>query len=283
VEEADRRWIDSMPEAYEGGLVATVFRPFAKDLAQRAARLGPQRVLELAAGTGVLTLEVLGMLPSADVVATDLNEPMVALGELHAPRALWRTADAMDLPFEDAAFDLVLCQFGVMFFPDKPAALSEVRRVLVAGGSCLLNVWGALAAHDFQAAVVAACDRLFPHSPPSFMRSVPHYYANVDTLVADIEAAGLRVVEVEQLVLESPQASAVDIAVGYCFGTPLRSEIEARGGDFDSVVGAIASEIEGHLGGGTVTGRMQAYVVRSSTRLSTDGFVSPVTVDVETD
>jgi hypothetical protein len=115
------------------------------------------------------------------------------------------------------------------------------------------------------------------------MRSVPHYYANVDTLVADMEAAGLRVVEVEQLVLESPQASAVDIAVGYCFGTPLRSEIEARGGDFDSVVGAIASEIEGHLGGGTVTGRMQAYVVRSSTRLSTDGFVSPVTVDVETD
>jgi len=261
VEEADRRWIDSMPDAYQGGLVATVFGPFAKDLARRAARLRPQRVLELAAGTGVLTLEVLAMLPSAEVVATDLNDAMVALGVLHAPRALWRTADAMDLPFEDSVFDVVVCQFGVMFFPDKPAAFSEVCRVLVDGGSCLLNVWGPLVAHDFQAAVVTACDRLFPHSPPRFMRSVPHYYANADDLVADIEAAGLRVVEVEQLVLESPPVSPVDIAVGYCFGTPLRSEIEARGGDFDSVVGAIASEIESRLGAEAVTGRMQAHVV----------------------
>jgi ubiquinone/menaquinone biosynthesis C-methylase UbiE len=261
VEEADRRWIDSMPDAYQRGLVAPVFRPFAKDLATRAANLGSKRVLELAAGTGVLTFEVLATLPSAEVAATDLNEAMVAFGERRAPGAVWRTADAMDLPFEDAAFDLVLCQFGVMFFPDKPAALSEVRRVLVEGGSCLLNVWGPLEAHDFQAAVVTACDRLFPHDPPRFIRSVPHYYANIDHLVADIEAGGLRIVEVKQLVLQSSPASATDIAAGYCYGTPLRSEIEARGGDFDAVVGAIATEIETHFGAGAVTGRMQAHVV----------------------
>lgn len=250
-----------MPDAYQGGLVATVFGPFAKDLARRTARLEPKRVLELAAGTGALTLEVLAMLPSAEVVATDLNDAMVARGKLCAPGAVWRTADAMDLPFESAAFDVVLCQFGVMFFPDRPAAISEVRRVLVDGGACLLNAWGPLEAHDFQAAVVTACDRLFPHDPPRFMRSVPHYYANVDDLLADIEAGGLRVVEVEQLVLESPPVSAADIAVGYCFGTPLRSEIEARGGDFEAVVGAIASEIDTRLGASVVTGRMQAHVV----------------------
>jgi len=261
VEEADRRWIDSMPDAYQGGLVASVFGPFAKDLARRAARLGPKRVLELAAGTGVVTLELVAMLPSAEVVATDLNDAMVALGELRCPGAVWQHADAMALPFEDATFDMVLCQFGVMFFPDKPAALSEVRRVLVDGGSCLLNVWGPLAAHDFQAAVVTACDRLFPHDPPRFMRSVPHYYANVDDLCADMAAGGLRVVEVEQLVLESPPVSAADIAVGYCFGTPLRSGVEARGGDFDTVVGAIAAEIESRLGAAAVTGRMEAHVV----------------------
>lgn len=264
VEEADRRWVDSMPDAYESGLVPTVFAPFAKDLATRAAQLGSQRVLELAAGTGVLTVEVLALLPSAHVVATDLNEAMVARGKRRAPGAVWRTADAMNLPFDDAAFDLVVCQFGLMFFPEKPVALAEVRRVLVDGGSCLLNVWGPLEAHDFQMAVVAACDRLFPCDPPRFMRSLPHYYSNIDNLVDDIRGGGLRVVNVEQLVLESPPAPPAEIAAGYCFGTPLRSEIDARGGDFDSAVGAIGAEIEARLGTGAVTGRMQAYVVTGS-------------------
>ena len=253
-----------MPDAYESGLVPTVFVPFAKDLATRAAQLGPERVLELAAGTAVLTVEVLAMLPSAHVVATDLNEAMVTLGERRAPGAVWGTADAMDLPFDDSAFDLVLCQFGLMFFPDKPTALSEVRRVLVDGGSCLLNVWGPLEAHDFQMAVVAACDRLFPSDPPTFMRSLPHYYINIADLIDDIEAGGLHVVDVERLVLESPPASAAEIAAGYCLGTPLRYEIEARGGDFDTVVDAIRTEIEARLGTAAVTGRMQAYVLTGS-------------------
>ena len=253
-----------MAEAYEGGLVRTVFGPFAKDLAARAAQLGSKRLLELAAGTGVVTAEVLAMLPSAEVVASDLSEAMVALGAWRAPSALWRTADAMALPFADGAFDLVLCQFGVMFFPDKPAALSEVRRVLVEGGSCLLNAWGPLEAHHFQAAVVAACDRLFQDDPPRFMRSVVHYYAKVEDLLVDIEAAGLRVVGVEQLTLESPPAPAADVAAGYCFGTPLRFEIEAREGDLDTVVGAIASEIQNRVGADPVTGRMQAYVVTAT-------------------
>lgn len=264
VEEADRRWVDSMPDAYERGLVPTVFAPFARDLAARAAQFGGKGVLEVAGGTGVLTVEVLAALPSARVVATDLNDAMVTLGELRAPGAVWRTADAMDLPFNDAAFDLVVCQFGVMFFPDKPAAFSEVRRVLIDGGSCLVNAWGPLEAHDFQMAVVTACDRLFRHDPPRFMRSLPHHYKSIGNLVDDIEAGGLRVVDVEELVLESPPASPSDIAAGYCYGTPLRFEIEARGGDFDIVVGAIASEIEARLGAAPVTGRMHAYVVTGS-------------------
>lgn len=264
MEDTDRQWIDSMADAYEVGLVPAVFGPFAKDLAARAARLGSEHLLELAAGTGVVTAELLGRLPSTEIVASDLNEAMVMLGERRAPGALWRRADATALPFADAAFDLVLCQFGVMFFPDKPAALSEVGRVLVEGGSCLLNAWGTLEAHDFQAAVVAACDRLFQHDPPRFMRSVVHYYARVENLVVDIEAAGLRVVDVEQVTLESPPASAADVAAGYCFGTPLRLEIEARGGDLDAVVGAIASEIETRVGVDPVTGRMLAHVVTAT-------------------
>ena len=262
--DADRRWIESMPEAYERGLVPAVFRPFAKDLAERAARLRPATVLELAAGTGVLTEEVLALLPSAKVVATDLNEAMVAVGEERTPQAIWRTADAMDLPFDDDAFDLALCQFGVMFFPDKPAALSEARRVLRRDGFVLLNAWGPLEAHDFQAAVVTACDRLFPHDPPMFMRSVVHYYANVDDLIADLEGGGLRVVDVEQVVLESPARSAAEIAAGYCLGTPLRSEIDARTGELAAVVDELAVEIESRLDAMRRRGRMQAHVVTAS-------------------
>jgi len=253
-----------MADAYERGLAPTVFAPFANDLARRVAQLGPKSVLELAAGTGVLTHEVLARSPSARVVATDLNEAMVARGSQCAPGALWRTADAMALPFEDASFDAVVCQFGLMFFPDKPAAMAEVRRVLVGGGSCLLNVWGPLEAHDFESAVVATCERLFPQDPPRFIRSVPHYYGDGKNLVSDIEAGGLRVVDVELVELESPPAAPADIAAGYCLGTPLRSEIEARGVDVDAVVAAIAEEIEARLGPAPVTGRMQAYIVIAS-------------------
>ena len=218
-------------------------------------------MLELAAGSGVLTAELLERLPSANVVATDLNEAMVALGEQRTPEADWRTADAMGLPFDDHTFDLVLCQFGVMFFPDKPAALSEARRVLCPDGLLLLNAWGPLEAHDFQAAVVSACDRLFPEDPPSFMRSVPHYYSNGEDLVADLEAGGLRVVDVEQLVLESPARSAAEVAAGYCLGTPLRSEIEARGAEVEAVAAVVAAEIESRLDSMRLRGRMQAHVV----------------------
>ena len=252
-----------MAEAYQRYLVPTVFGPFAHDLAERAARLGPARALELAAGTGVLTHAVLATLPSVEIIATDVSASMVKLGERRAPGAVWRTADAMDLPLDGPTFDLVLCQFGVMFFPDKPAAFSEACRVLVDGGSCVVNAWGPLDAHDFEAAVVAACDGLFPHHPPRFLRSVPHYYADVDTLVADVEAGGLSVVDVEHVVLEGRAGSAADIAAGYCLGTPLRAEIEARGGDFEAVVDEVAAEIERRLGTTAPTGRMQAHVVTS--------------------
>jgi SAM-dependent methyltransferase len=253
-----------MAESYERRLVPAVFTPFANDLAERAARAAdhaPERVLELAAGTGVLTSAVLAALPGAEVVATDFNKAMVAVGEQRVPAATWQTADAGDLPFESATFDMVLCQFGVMFFPDKPTAFSEMRRVLTPNGSCLVSAWGPIDAHDFQSAVVDACDRMFPNDPPKFMRSVPHHYDDADDLVDDVEAGGLRVVEVAHVTLESPAASAADIAAGYCLGTPLRSEIEQRDGNLASVVAAATDEIERRLGTGMVRGRMLAHVV----------------------
>jgi SAM-dependent methyltransferase len=131
-----------MPQAYDRWLAPSVFRPFAVDLARRAANSAPRRLLEIAAGTGVLTRELVTAIPAARVTATDLNAAMVEFGSRRVPLAAWRQADALRLPFDDRQFDLVICQFGVMFFPDRPAAFGEMRRVLAPGGRLLFSTWG---------------------------------------------------------------------------------------------------------------------------------------------
>jgi SAM-dependent methyltransferase len=262
-DETDRLWVGSMPEAYERWLAPTVFQPFAVDLARRACARAPARVLELAAGTGVLTRELVAVLPGAVVTATDLNAPMVDFARQRTPRATWLEADAMDLPFGPAEFDLVACQFGVMFFPDKPAAFAEARRVLAPDGTFLFSVWAELEAHEFQAAVVAGLERAFPEDPPTFMASVPHGYADPDIVVADLAAGGLRCLAVETVTLEGRAASVADVAAGYCRGTPLRAGIEARG-DVGETAAIVADEMEKQLGAGPVTGRMTAHVVEAT-------------------
>jgi ubiquinone/menaquinone biosynthesis C-methylase UbiE len=157
----------AMPEAYERWLAPAVFHPFALDLAQRAARLTPRRVLEIAVGTGVLTRELVAAIPAAEVTATDLNAAMVEFGSRQVAGAAWQQADAQRLPFDDRRFDLVVCQFGVMFFPDKPAAFREARRVLTPHGRLLFSTWSTVDTHDFAAALVAGVERAFPDDPPT--------------------------------------------------------------------------------------------------------------------
>ncbi|MFC8723118.1 class I SAM-dependent methyltransferase [Kitasatospora sp. NPDC057198] len=242
---ADRRWSPSMPEAYERYLVPALFRPFAADLAGRAAALAPRTVLELAAGTGALTSCLLAALPAAEVVATDLNEAMAEFGRARVPGARWRRADAQRLPFPDRAFDLVVCQFGAMFFPDRPAAFAEVRRVLVPGGRFLFSVWGPLGAHGFDAAVQAGLERAFPADPPDFLPALPHGCAAPAPLRADLVAGGLEPVRDEPLVLT---------------GTPVRAAVESRGGDPDApeLHAVLTAELASRLGAGRVSAPMAA-------------------------
>jgi SAM-dependent methyltransferase len=251
-----------MPEAYEQGLVEPVFRPFAVDLARRVSARSPRRVLEVAAGTGVLTRELVAALPAADITATDLNESMVDLGRERAPGARWRHADAVSLPFEDGRFDVLACQFGVMFFPHKHEAFAEARRVLSADGAFLFNVWDTLETHDFQAALVAGLHRAFPDDPPTFMESLPHGYTDVEVVVADVERAGLRCHAVESVTLVGRAASAAQLAVGYCTGTPVLAEIEARG-DLAETIDTVTREMERQLGSGPVSGTMAAHVIEA--------------------
>jgi SAM-dependent methyltransferase len=259
-----------MPDAYERFLAPTVFEPFAVDLAGRVAGRHPAQVLELAAGTGVLTREILAALPGIEVSATDLNAAMVDLGRRHVPGARWRQADAMDLPFGDGEFDLVACQFGVMFFPDKAAAFAETRRVLHPEGVLVFSVWAAIEAHDFETGVVAALAAAFPDDPPKFLESAPHGYADVDVVVADLAAGGMHCVGLQTITLEGHAQSVADLAAGYCTGTPLRAAIETRG-DLTATVAIVQQEMEGRFGTGPVTGRMTAHVVEAAPVRRHDG------------
>jgi SAM-dependent methyltransferase len=259
----DRLWVGSMPEAYERWLGPAVFQPFAADLARRVAARQPRQLLELAAGTGVLTRELLDGVAGAEVTATDLNEAMVEYGRGLAPEAHWRQADALRLPFADGQFDAVVCQFGVMFFPDKPAAFSEARRMLAPGGSFFFNTWDTVDTHEFAVALLAGLDKAFPDDPPTFIGAVPHGYADLDAVTADLRRAGLVPVGVETVTLEGRAAAAGDIATGFCTGTPLRPAIEARA-DLAATTAVVTEEMEARLGSGPVTGRMTAHVIEAT-------------------
>ena len=207
----------------------------------------------------MLTQAIALGLPTAHVTATDLNAAMVAVGSAKVRAATWRQADAMQLPFDDASFDLVACQFGVMFFPDRTAAYAEVARVLRPGGHFLFNCWGPLHAHEVEAAVMATLAATFPADPPTFLARVPHGYHEVDRVTADLTAAGFHDVRVVTLELDCTARDASSLARGYCRGTPLRGEIEARG-DLEKTTLAVTDVLQRRFGPGQVVGRMAALV-----------------------
>jgi SAM-dependent methyltransferase len=258
-EDSHRLWVDSMPEAYDRYLGPVLFAPFADDLARRIARFAPARILELAAGTGVLTRELIRIMPGVDVVATDLNPAMVRYGQARVPAATWQDADAAHLPVPDGSVDVVCCQFGAMFFPDRPAAFAEAGRVLVPGGRLVFSTWDVLANHHFDAAVTECLRELFPADPPSFLATVPHGYTDPARIAADVSSAGLRCESIGA-VTRHGTAEAADVALGFCTGTPVRAEIEARA-ELEPTTALMTASMRERLGDGPITGAMTAHVV----------------------
>jgi len=266
VREVDKVFAGSIPQLYEQHLVPLIFEPYAADLAQRLRSRAVSRVLEVAAGTGVVTRALANALPkSVALVATDLNQAMLdkaaAVGV--ARPVEWRAADAMQLPFENASFDAVVCQFGVMFFPDKPKAFAEARRVLKPGGLYLFNVWDRIEDNEFADVVLHALAQFFPADPPRFMARTPHGYHDRDALRRDLAAGGFRASPAIDTVAARSRAASPDIpALAYCQGTPWRSEIEARGpGRLAEATAFAAKAIAERFGTGAVDGKIQAHVV----------------------
>ena len=214
----------SVPELYESHMVPLIFQPYAGEMARRVASLAPRRVLETAAGTGVLTRALAEALPAqAEIVATDLNPPMLERAQLVGTvrSVSWQVADAQSLPFDDGSFDVVACQFGAMFFPDRPAAYAEARRVLRPGGTLLLAVWDRIEDNEFTDVVVSAVAEVFPDDPPRFMSRTPHGYSDREAIVRDLAAGGFAAPPMVQTVAKRSRApSPWDAALAICQGPP---------------------------------------------------------------
>jgi SAM-dependent methyltransferase len=256
----DAQWIESMPEMYDRCLGPTLFAPYAVHVAESVVELAPARVLELAAGTGIVTRELVRVLPAAQITATDLNPAMVAWGAAQVPGADWQVADALDLSFPAEWFDLVVCQFGVMFFPDRPRAFAEMARVLAPDGWVRFAVWDVVEGSEVTAALVASLATLFPDDPPSFIVRVPHGYTDPDVINADVIAGGLVPLGIERVQLRGRSDSAATAAEGFCLGSPLRFELEQRG-SLPELTAALSAEMTARLGYGPVEGNLAALIV----------------------
>jgi ubiquinone/menaquinone biosynthesis C-methylase UbiE len=266
----DKVFAGSIPENYDRYMVPLIFECYARDIARRAAALSPKAVLETASGSGVVTRALApGLSPDASYIVTDLNQPMLdyaATRQKQDSRIAWRKADAQSLPFEDAAFDLVCCQFGVMFFPDRPSAYREARRVLKPGGCFLFNAWDRIEENVFADDVTRALAEFFPDDPPRFMARTPHGYHDTALIRSDLAKAGFSNVTIETRAEESRAPSARQVAVAYCQGTPLRNEIEARGADkLEAATEHAASAIARKHGSGEVAAKIQAHVIMART------------------
>ncbi|MFL6798097.1 MAG: class I SAM-dependent methyltransferase [Xanthobacteraceae bacterium] len=264
--ESDKVFAGSVPENYDRYMVPLIFEPYAADIARRAASLSPSAVLEIAAGTGVATRALAPSLPPlATYVVTDLNQPMLDYAASRQPpdsRITWRQADALALPFENATFDLVCCQFGAMFFPDRISGYREASRVLKPGGHFLFNVWDRIEENVFADDVTNALAKLFPNDPPRFLARTPHGYHDTALIRSELERAGFSSVIIDTRAEQSRASSPRIPAIAYCQGTPLRNEIDARdAGNLEFVTDYAASVIAIRHGQHEIAAKIQAHVM----------------------
>jgi SAM-dependent methyltransferase len=256
----------SVPERYHRYLAPWLFDPYATDLAGRLPQRPVLRVLETAAGTGVVTRRLREALPSdATLVATDLNDAMVDYGRAAVPDpgVVWQQADAQALPFEDDSFDVVVCQFGFMFLPDKVEGFREARRVLSTGGVLLGNVWHSRDENPVARILQELLEERIPEDPPRFL-DTPYGYGDHERLRADLTAAGWDDIRLDVVCKESDAPSAEDVALGYLTGTPLAHDLSERGADPEAFGAELARRLASVGGDRPFRAQLAATVITAS-------------------
>lgn len=262
----DEGFSGSIAELYERHLVPLIFDEYAEETARRVAALAPADVLEVAAGTGVVT-RAMARTTDAAITATDLSQPMIdhaaTLGT--AREVTWRQANALDLPSPDASFDVVVCQFGFMFLPDRSRGYAEARRVLRPGGTLLVAVWGSLAANELAEETERTVAALWPDDPPSFLGRTPYGYFEADVLRADAVAGGFANATVDGVDGRARAADARGPATGFVQGSPLRNEIEPRSATaLADATDAVATAFAARFGEKDIDTAMRAVYVTAT-------------------
>lgn len=245
------KFVGSIPEFYDRGLGPVIFADFSAEMAQRVKALNPKLVVETAAGTGILTRALRDALPGrTKIIATDLSPPMLEMARRKFARGepvVLQPADAVNLPFDDECCDLLVCQFGLMFFPDKEQSYRTAYRVLEDGGHYLVSVWDSHEFNQFAAATHQVVERLFPDNPPQFY-AVPFSCSAIDPIKAGLMAAGFSSVEISVKRIDKLVPDLELFARGMVLGNPLADQIAARGGDAEAVIAAILAELQERFG-----------------------------------
>jgi ubiquinone/menaquinone biosynthesis C-methylase UbiE len=263
---SDKEFTGSIPEFYDTYLVPLIFESYAEDLAKRVVRLSPKNLLETAAGSGVVPRALAPLLdPDANYVVSDLNLPMLdhaAAKQGTNDRIKWQQADAQNLPFDSSFFDVVFCQYGVMFYPDRVKGYTEAYRVLEDDGSYIFSVWDKIEENEFADIVTQTAAKVFPDDPPRFLPRTPHGYHDFATIKDELAVAGFSSVSIDTVAEVSRAPSPRHPAIAYCQGTPLRNEIESRNANLlDQVTNLAAQAITKSYGVGPVEAKIQAHIV----------------------
>ncbi|MBS1902236.1 MAG: class I SAM-dependent methyltransferase [Bacteroidetes bacterium] len=253
-----------IPDTYDRYLGPIFFDCYADDLVERLRPLAPKSILELACGTGRVTRQLHAAFGgTASITATDLSPDMLRTAQrlTAADGIQWEAVDAVSLPYADNSFDAVVCQFGIMFVPDKPKAYREAMRVLKPGGTMIVNTWDAIEYNPIIDIADKRLTKFFGPDGPKFY-SIPFGYYDESVIRDHLMQAGIGDAKIETVSLEGNSPSAADAAKGLTQGTPVVMELQSHGADALEVISKqLAEDIVAAFGPGAFTDPLRAKVI----------------------